>query len=70
MHNSLWCLDTIVECLGDMVGGGGGGGAEVYFRSYFYVTKYLYHLTSAIDSYSFPVLMDMCTTGSGVWIQL
>ena len=63
MHNSLWCLDTIVKCLGDMVGGGG----KVYFRTDFYVTKYLYHQTSAINSYSFPVLRDMCTTA---WIQL
>ena len=45
-----------------------GGGVEVYFRTDFYVTKYLYHLTSAIDSYSFPVLRDMCTIASGVWI--
>ena len=52
MHNSLWCLDTIVVCLGDMLGGGGG---EVHMITDFYVT--LYHLTLAIDSYSFPVIV-------------
>ena len=42
----------------------------MYLRTDFYVTKYLYHLTSGIDSYSFPVLRDMCTTASGVWIMV
>ena len=47
MENSL----SIVECIGHMVGGGGR-----YLRTDLYVTNYLYNMTSAIDSYCFPIL--------------